>query len=71
MQVLAAFMAVVYPLGVPLAIFFMLWRVRDSLNPQRSAGEDEISVIEKLEKSTLYEDVPIAKFSQQLRPQFW
>ena len=59
----------VYPVGVPSAICLMLWRLRDQLNPPRSAGEDEISVIERLSASNVYEG--IARFSLQLRPQFW
>ena len=70
MQRLAVIMALVYPLGVPLVIFLMLWSIRDRLNPQRD-GEDEISIIEKLATSTVYRDEPIAKFSKMLRPNYW
>ena len=68
-RVIAALFACIYPLGVPLAILIMLWRLKDQLTPPRSAGEDEISIIEKLAESNVYEG--IARFSLQLRPQFW
>ena len=69
MQALAVLMILVYPLGVPSAIYLMLWRLRDQLNPPRSDGEDEISIIEELAESGVYEG--IARFSLHLRPQFW
>ena len=72
MQLLAPLMALVYPLRVPFAIFLMLWRIRDKLNPDLTdAPTDEISVIENLVSSDLYHKIPIAQFTQQLRPKFW
>ena len=71
MQVLAGLMALVYPMGVPLAIYLMLRQIREQLNPPMRVGEDEISVIERLASSDLYRKIPISQFTLQLRPQFW
>ena len=71
MRMYAVLTAFVFPIGVPLAIFIMLWRIRDKLNPSMRDGEDEMSIIDRLANSDLYKMEPIAEFSRQLRPQFW
>ena len=71
MRAYAVIAVFLYPIGVPSMIFLLLWRIRDQLNPTRSFGTDELSIIEKLEQSDLYKIEPIAQFSRHLRPQFW
>ena len=52
MKIFAAVMLLVYPIGVPMALFAMLWELRGQLNP---ANQIEVDVILEREASLLFD----------------
>ena len=63
----------VYPIGLPVVLYFMLWRHRKLLNPPAcSTGVvTEVEVITKLKQNPLDDKAPICYFAKLYRPRYW
>ena len=61
----------VYPLGLPLLVFIMLFRLRDKLNPKVKDGVSEDEVIANRKEDAELAKKPIARFAMLYKPHFW
>ena len=61
-------MLLVYPIGAPLTLWVMLWKIRGHLNPPE--GHERDIVVEREEDPVIAEE-PISSFALVFRPKFW
>ena len=60
-----------YPLGLPVSVFIMLFRLRGKLNPRAQDGVSEDEVIADRKEDAELAKQPIARFAMLYRPSFW
>ena len=72
LTVFASVMVLIYPIGCPLLLFFMLWRQKAKLFPS-SLRESGTIVLEAqvAERRIILEDAPICGFAMIYKPRFY
>ena len=60
-----------YPLGLPVSVFIMLFRLRGKLNPRAQDGVSEVEVIADRKEDAELAKQPISRFAMLYRPSFW
>ena len=73
LTVFASVMVLIYPIGCPLLLFFMLWRQKAKLFPSslRKSGTKALEAHVVAERHTILKDAPICEFAMIYRPRFY